>query len=33
MGRTNDFGAFDGTWQALTVETERLVTMLRTVCQ
>jgi signal transduction histidine kinase/CheY-like chemotaxis protein/HPt (histidine-containing phosphotransfer) domain-containing protein len=33
MGRTGEFVAPDAAWKTLTVETDRLVRMLRTVCQ
>jgi HPt (histidine-containing phosphotransfer) domain-containing protein len=33
MGRTGKFDAHEAAWQALSVETDRLISMLRTVCQ
>jgi HPt (histidine-containing phosphotransfer) domain-containing protein len=33
MGRTGEFDAHEATWQTLNVETDRLISMLRTVCQ
>ena len=33
IGRTGEFDAHDAAWQALTLETDRLVSILRTVCQ
>ena len=32
MGRTGDFTALDAEWQSLTRETDRLISILRTVC-
>ncbi len=32
MGRTSDFTAHDAEWQSLTRETDRLISILRTVC-
>ena len=33
IGRTGEFGANDAAWQTLTVETDRLISLLRTVCR
>ena len=33
IGRTGEFDAHDAAWQTLTLETDRLVSILRTVCQ
>jgi signal transduction histidine kinase/DNA-binding response OmpR family regulator len=33
MGRTGEFDAHEAAWQTLGVETDRLISMLRTVCQ
>ena len=33
MGRTGEFDAHEAAWQTLSVETDRLISMLRTVCQ
>ena len=33
IGRSGEFDAHDAAWQALTLETDRLVSILRTVCQ
>ena len=33
IGRTGEFDAHDAAWQALTSETDRLISVLRTVCQ
>ena len=33
MGRTGEFEAHEAEWQTLSVETDRLISMLRTVCQ
>jgi signal transduction histidine kinase/CheY-like chemotaxis protein len=33
IGRTGEVGAYDAAWQALTLETDRLISLLRTICQ
>jgi signal transduction histidine kinase/CheY-like chemotaxis protein/HPt (histidine-containing phosphotransfer) domain-containing protein len=33
MGRTGEFDAHEAAWKTLSVETDRLISMLRTVCQ
>ncbi|MGH9141215.1 MAG: response regulator, partial [Vicinamibacterales bacterium] len=33
MGRTGEFDTADAVWQTLTLESDRLISMLRTVCQ
>jgi CheY-like chemotaxis protein/HPt (histidine-containing phosphotransfer) domain-containing protein len=33
MGRTGEFDAHEAVWRTLSVETDRLISMLRTVCQ
>ena len=33
IGRTGEFDAHEAAWQTLSVETDRLISMLRTVCQ
>jgi CheY-like chemotaxis protein/HPt (histidine-containing phosphotransfer) domain-containing protein len=33
IGRTGDFNGADAAWESLTVETDRLISVLRTVCR
>ena len=33
IGRSGEFDGYDAAWQSLTFETDRLISILRTVCQ